>query len=162
MTESNCRFGYALIFFLAICSIASAQSQLQIEADDWGFDGRVVPSKFNLLTLIVRNVSDKKFDGVISLRREAGGLPVDAALVEPVSISAGSKRLVQFYPYIGESVDEFEATWGRGVQDQHSVEPPSMSAGARVMLNDPARTRSMPMVHASVLNAAGSTIERSL
>jgi hypothetical protein len=137
MTESNCRFGYALIFFLAICSIASAQSQLQIEADDWGFDGRVVPSKFNLLTLIVRNVSDKKFDGVISLRREAGGLPVDAALVEPVSISAGSKRLVQFYPYIGESVDEFEATWGRGVQDQHSVEPPSMSAGARVMLNDP-------------------------
>ena len=122
-----------VLISLMAANYAHAQSQLVIESDDWGFDGRVVPQKFNLLTLTVRNVSGKQFSGTIQLTRNQGG----ARIIEPVTVSPYGNRLVQFYPFIGNYVDTFEVVWGNTLDDRHTVEEPSMSAGSRVIVEDP-------------------------
>jgi hypothetical protein len=148
MLRSN-RAGRILLLMAALATIGmfadvavaqdqSRKAQLQIEADDWGFDGRVVPRKFNLLTLAVRNISNETFNGVINLRRQQA-IDGGATMAEAVTIGPQGKRIVQFYPYIGENVDVFEVSWGRTLHDRHTVEQAAVSAGARVMINDPRR-----------------------
>ena len=134
----RCWIAACVLFVGGICAnSANAQSNLIVESDDWSFDGRVVPRKFNLLTLAVRNISNKPFDGVITLVRNSNGRRVGANMSEAVSIGPQGKRIVQFYPYVGTQVDEFEVVWGGGAKDRHTTEQPMLSAGARVLLNNP-------------------------
>ena len=73
---------------------------IEIEFAEWGFDDRVVPRAFNLLSVNFRNSTDKPFEGVIRMRRLEGvtGSWTGAESIEPIYISPYGLKLLTFYP----------------------------------------------------------------
>jgi len=110
---------------------------IEIEFAEWGFDDRVVPRAFNLLSVNFRNSTDKPFEGVIRMRRLEGvtGSWTGAESIEPIYISPYGLKLLTFYPYILDMSDEFEIRWGESLNDSYVVEHPAIGNGARVIFN---------------------------
>ena len=105
--------------FGAASSVAGAGYKLDIEYAEWGFDGRAVPGRFNLVTVEVRNSGAKAFEGKITLRRlvTTAGAWTGVEHVEEIFVGPYSRKLLHFYPYILESADEWELRWGPTVDD---------------------------------------------
>lgn len=131
-------FALLLLPILSLSLPAQAGYKLDIEYAEWGFDGRAVPGRFNLVTAEVRNSGDTAFEGKLTLRRlvTTAGAWTGAEHVEEVFIGPYSQKLVHFYPYILETADEWELRWGPSVDDTFVVERPALSNGARVIFND--------------------------
>jgi hypothetical protein len=115
----------------------SSALALDVRQTDWGFDGQVVPQRFNLFSVLVDNPAANPFEGQIELRKMAYGKQVDAVLIEPVYLAPYSSRWIQFYPYVKSEGDTFEVSWGKGAANQ--ISPPSLRAGkpAAILLDDP-------------------------
>ena len=93
----------AHIIFLTAMFWSQVSSAFAIDIADykWGFNGKVAPHRFNMLSVLVNNPTAQQFTGEIVLRKTLGGAgTVDAAIVETVTISPNSQKWVQFYPYI--------------------------------------------------------------
>jgi hypothetical protein len=74
----------------------------------WGYDGKVVRNRFNILSILVNNPRPDAFDGELVLQKLMGaGQPVDAPVVEGVFVGPFGERWVQFYPYIGNEWEEW-------------------------------------------------------
>ena len=66
----------------------------------WGFDGRVVPDQFNLLTVVVHNPAQMPFEGVVRLEQAQGFAKWGGTEIKPCYLDPGGSRTLQFYPRI--------------------------------------------------------------
>lgn len=96
----------------------------------WGFNGKVAPNRFNLLSVLVENPTPEPFEGPIRLQKQMG----DARLVEVVSLAPFTSRWVQFYPYIHQGSEEWTLSFERQSID---VPMPRPAKFQRVIIEDP-------------------------
>jgi len=126
---------------LALQLLASGVGAIEIEDMRWGFNGKVAVNRFNMLSVLISNPLPQPFEGEIVLRKTfGGGSPVDAPIVEPVSIAGSTSKWVQFYPYVnsgwGNSVGN--ETWRLEYERGKAVDVPTPRAAKyqRVILDD--------------------------
>ena len=128
-------------FVLGIVLAAAGVSRggaLEVVEHEWGFGGRAVPQRINILSVLVANRSDQPFDGQMTLTKTlpmGGGL--GARLVRPCFLSPGATRWVQFYPYLQRSGESWALVWGRGAGGQMTLTSPKLTPPARVLLVQP-------------------------
>ena len=130
------------LLLVAFCSLfASTASAIEISDYKWGFNGKVSPHRFNLLSVLVNNPTPQQFTGEIRLRKSLGGAgTVDATIVESITVSPNAQKWVQFYPYI--SSDGYN---GRVNENWHLSYPggnydltePRIAKYQRVIFDDP-------------------------
>jgi len=114
------------------CIVGTTSTSWALEIIDvrWGFDGKVVRHRFNLLSILVDNPFPEPFDGEFRVQKSInGGQDVDAALAEPVYVGPFARKWVQFYPYVGMDYESFSL---QEVNQQGQRAP-------RVSLPDPRR-----------------------
>lgn len=124
---------------MAWCLLLSTASAIDVSDYKWGFNGKVAPHRFNVLSLLVNNPSPQPFDGDILLRKTLGGAgTVDATLAERVTLAPNSSKWVQFYPYItsdgGFSSESWAVSWRGG---SYELPVPRIAKYQRIILDDP-------------------------
>jgi len=120
---------------ILLFTLASA-SALEVQQVRWGFDGTVVPGRFNLLSVLVGNPSTAPFDGTVNLYKSRGMDHVGALYASPSYISPLTTRWVQFYVYIENQYDQWRIEWGRGPDNHHDLDPPKWGPPGLVLLSD--------------------------
>ncbi len=112
--------------------------ELQILDMRWGFDGRIVRHRFNVLSVLVDNPFPEPFEGDLILSKRANvGQRIDAPQREPVFVGPFARRWVQFYPYISNDWESFVlAQRSQGARGGPEINVPSSRMGfpARVLL----------------------------
>ena len=127
-----------LIFFAAISA-----SALEVKEVKWGFDGAVVPDRFDVLSVLIENPSMDPFDGTVNLYKSRGiGERVGAIYSTPCYVSPLTARWVQFYVYVENQYDRWRLEWGRDPSEQKEFEPPRLGPPAQVLLSDAETTLS--------------------
>ena len=117
---------------------ALSASALEVREVRWGFDGQVVPGRFNVLSVLVQNPSPAPFDGTLKLWKTRGlEQRVGAIFNAPCYVTPTASRWVQFYVYIDNSFDEWRLEWGRGPDARQELTAPKMGPQAKVLLIDP-------------------------
>jgi hypothetical protein len=115
--------------------MAATAHALEVREARWGFDGKIVPERFNLLSVRLANPGTATFDGVVTLQKlrgfEGAGAPYAAACY----LAPHGERWVQFTPYVGGD-DRWRLAWGRGLGQRHELDPPNPGPPARVWLTD--------------------------
>ncbi len=129
----------SLLFSLAL--VLSAHAELVVRNPVAGFGGGFVPERFNLLSVEVVNTGAQPFEGVIAL--DDGGFRGSPVKTEqPLFVSPGSTRWVQFYPYV-TGYQRWEISWadkqGRGDSMSIMRDEDSVRSGApvTVVFNSP-------------------------
>jgi uncharacterized membrane protein YhaH (DUF805 family) len=121
--------------FILLLTLASA-SALQVQQVRWGFDGTVVPGRFNLLSVLLDNPSSEPFDGSVNLYKVRGVEQRLGALYgNPCYVSPLTARWVQFYVYVENQYDEWRVEWGRGADNHQKLDPPKFGPPGQVMLS---------------------------
>lgn len=125
------------IVFVALWAV-SAQA-LEVQQALWGFDGHVVPDRFNPLSVLVSNPGNVTFEGALSLHPESMGSGGSGpSYVQPIFLAPHTSRWVQFYVQTGNNVGRYALRWGRGVKDTYEFdETVSLGAPPCVWLRDP-------------------------
>ena len=130
-------------FLLACLLFATPASALDIVDMRWGFNGKVAPNRFNLLSVQVQNPTPQPWEGEIVARKSLGGAGfVDAPVVEKVSLAPFSQPTwVRFYVYItadgwgsSASNENWRLSWKRG--EGVDVPVPRVAKYQRVVLTD--------------------------
>ena len=112
------RFFLRVLFALMLLGAVRAEA-LEMRQVLWGFDGRVVPGRFNPVSVLMANPGGAAFDGTLTFAPTLGyGGPRGAAYVQPVFVGPGGERWVQFETFIGSGVEEFSVIWGRGAKER--------------------------------------------
>ena len=102
------RLLFSLLFSLAFA--LSARGELIVRNPLAGFAGAFVPERFNLVSVEVQNVGAQPFEGVMAL--DDGGYGGGRVPFEqPVFVSPGATRWVQFYPYVTTGYQRWELSW---------------------------------------------------
>jgi hypothetical protein len=126
---------------------ATSVSGLDIQAVTWGFDGKVVPGRFNLLSVLAANNSLVPFDGTMRLSKSRGvGNRIGAAARASCYLSPQTTRWLQFYVYVDNQYDQWRLEWGRGPGDHEDLDPPKWGASTQVFLSDGSATLSAASV----------------
>jgi hypothetical protein len=123
--------------FLLALAFAAMAPALEVKEVRWGFDGRVVPQRFNLLSVLVAESGANAFEGELWLF-ETRGLEstVGAPLAQPIFVAPGTQRWVQFLPFVsGEFA--WRLRWGKDHAQSYALPAPSLGAPATVVLIDP-------------------------
>lgn len=113
--------------------MAGSAFAVDVTEPRWGFDGRVRPQRFNLLTLTVDNPTPQPVEFELVLQKTTGVNPIDTPLVEPVFLAPGTRRTVQFYPYVTNDWDSWRLYWPKGGIEL--ARPRLSRRGARVLLD---------------------------
>jgi hypothetical protein len=122
----------------AILVLSSTAYAIEVREASWGFDGKAVPGRMNILSVLVDNPTDKPFEGVLKLRKSTGiGLRAGAVLEQPCFVSPFSSRWVQFYPYVQEEQEKWVLSADRGVTGKMDIPVPKLGSPARVYLVEP-------------------------
>lgn len=111
------------MFLLFVVLWAASAQALEVQQTLWGFDGRVVPDRFNPLSVLVSNPSNLAFDGALTLLPEStapGGS--GASYVQAVFLAPRTSRWVQFYVQTGGVVGRYSLRWGRGTKDTYDFD----------------------------------------
>jgi hypothetical protein len=125
------------VLFLATFGSRPADA-LEIREKRWGFDGRVRAGRFNVLSILVSNPGAHNFEGQFVLEDRHGlEKSVGAPTVQPVFVSAGTQRWVQFYVFVNQAGGEWNLRWGKGPRDREKFDGAQFAAPARVLLVDP-------------------------
>ena len=124
---------------LAWTCLSASASGLDVSDYKWGFNGKVAPHRFNVLSVLLNNPTPQPFDGNVLLRKSLGGAgTVDATLVEPVTLAPNSSKWVQFYPYIisegGYNSENWRVSYRGG---SYELPVPRVAKYQRVILDDP-------------------------
>ena len=114
---------------------------LEVREAIWGYDGRVLPEHFNVLSVLVSNPSDRPFEGTLRLAKEHG---LGAAYAQPCYVSPSGTRWVQFYPYVNGNSSPWILGWGRRPGENMRLNPPDFGPPARVFLYDADSPRAPP------------------
>ena len=133
--------GVTTLFAIGLfwCRLNSAAFAIDVSDYKWGFNGKVAPHRFNVLSVLINNPTPKPFTGDVLLRKSLGGAGnVDATIVEPVTLSPNSSKWVQFYPYItsdgGYSSENWRVSYPGGSYD---LPIPRIAKYQRIILDDP-------------------------
>ena len=106
---------------------------VEISEPRWGFDGKVRPNNFNLLTVTVDNPAPVPVEFDLVLRKWAGAGPIDAPIVEQkIYMAPGTRRIVQLYPYVTGGWQQWRLYWEK--QFLELPDARNTQRGARVML----------------------------
>ena len=110
--------------FLALALLGAVPAEaLEVRQVLWGFDGRVVPGRFNPVSVLVANPGQGTFDGPMTFAATLGfGGTRGAAYVQPVFIGPQGSRWVQFEVFIGMGSEEFTLVWGRGAKERETFD----------------------------------------
>ena len=123
-----------LVFAVAL-GLSISSSALEVKEARWGFDGKVVAGKFNILSVLVDEPGPAPFDGEISLSETRGAeSTVGAPQVQKVYVTPGTRRWVQFAPFV-TTKDKWKLRWGK--TGSFTLEEVSTDAPATVLLLDP-------------------------
>ncbi len=123
------------VILLALLLCRSAWG-LEIRDKRWGFDGKVRPGHFNLLSVLVDNPGARAFDGTLALDDRRGmEKSVGASLVQPIYLAAGTRRWVQFHVCVNQPGGEWHLRWGKGGHE--AIDAAQFGPPARVLLIDP-------------------------
>lgn len=120
---------------------AATAATIDIAESRWGFNGKVAPHRFNVVSVLVNNVSPQQFTGEILLQKSLGAGTVDATIVEMVTLGPNSSKWVQFYPYISSdsnysgSINENWRLSYRG--GGYDLPNPRIAKYQRIILDDP-------------------------
>jgi hypothetical protein len=132
----NCSWWICLLLFAAVSG-----SALEVQQVKWGFDGQVVPGRFNLLSVLVANPDAAAFDGAVNFYKTRGlAERVGADYRIPCYLSPLTARWLQFYVYIDNQYDQWRLEWGRSPDDHHEIKAPKWGPPADVLLADSATT----------------------
>jgi hypothetical protein len=128
----------SVIIFLL--SLPLAESAYAVEAQQviWGYDGKVIPERVNLLSVLLSNQEETPYEGAIVVyKTDPIGRRIGAQLVQPCFISPYSSRWVQFFVYVSEDWTKWIIAWGEGARDR--IEAPAVRFGppARIYLDQP-------------------------
>ena len=95
--ERHC-IGMKCCWWICLWLLAAAPvSALEVQQVKWGFDGQVVPARFNLLSVLVANPSAAPFDGTVNLYKGRGlEERVGAVYRSPCYLSPLTTRWLQF------------------------------------------------------------------
>ncbi len=131
-------FHFIAFWLLATLPVSAA---LDVRNPRWGFGGKVALGTFNLLSVEVRNPGNDIANAVLTLTTE-GGVSA-AAYHQPVTLSPGQARWVQFNVYVGNYKPDFELSWGdrqvlpiEDLRGEKNYAPPAV-----VVLADPDTVR---------------------
>jgi len=101
-------FGRTACFALLLLLCCSNVDALEVVDVRWGFDGKVLRNRFNLLSVLVDNPRPEPFDGELRLqKRMGGGGAIDAPVAETVYVGPFAQKWIQFYPYVGSDWESF-------------------------------------------------------
>ncbi len=119
-----------LRWLLVWLAVAAPLRALEVRQTIWGFDGHVVPGRFNPVSVLVDNPRPAAFDGqlVLGLVDGAGG-PRGTEYVQPVFLAPNTTRWVQFQVFVGNNVGHYAVQWGRSAKDRSEL-PGDLSLGA--------------------------------
>ncbi|MFN0051972.1 MAG: hypothetical protein ACKV0T_07260 [Planctomycetales bacterium] len=152
-TDRFGRWRRAALAGALLCLLAGGEAALALDVEQthWGYDGQVVPNRFNLLSLLVSNPSAQPFDGRIELRKlnSAAALQVDAPLVEEVYLAPYSSRWVQFFPFSKLDYEDWILTWGPSGKGEVTLTRPRHGKPGVVLLDE-----------ADALSTGGGSIKR--
>lgn len=127
------RLALALVFALVFPSVSRA---LEVKETRWGFDGRVVEDKFNILSVLVAQPGAKAFEGQLELTESRGfDNESGAPLAQPLYLAPGTQRWVQFVVLIPNET-EWRLSWGRSADQRADVSHASLAPPASVLLVD--------------------------
>lgn len=116
--------------------VALPASALEVQQVVWGFDGQVVPGRFNLLSVLVADNAAAPFDGTVNFYKSRGLADrVGAIYRTPCYLSPLTTRWLQFYVYIENQYDQWCLEWDRGADDHYDLQPPKWGPPARVLLS---------------------------
>jgi hypothetical protein len=105
------------VAIVALLAAFGTVAQVDVEEFSWGFDGKAGKGAVSLLSILMRNNSAAAFDGVLRLQKSGGaGSRRGAEIAQPLYLSPGSSRWVQFYPYVNNEGDKWTLRWGRHSQ----------------------------------------------
>ncbi len=140
-TSANGRRRLAFRLLLAAAAVLAAWPgkswAIDVSEIRWGFDGRVTPQCFNLLSVLITNPAPFPFEGTLELHELiGGGTRVGAALAEDLYVAPSSSRWVQFYPYVKERYEEWSLQWGRRGGERADVPRPVLADQSPVLLVD--------------------------
>jgi len=123
-----------LLFLLFLTHAALA---LEIKEIRWGFDGKAVPNRFNLLSVLVaQEGGTRPFEGDLSLLDTRGNeMTFGAPLVQSLYLSPGTQRWVQFVPFVGHEF-EWRLAWGKDNRTRVPVSAPKFGPPATTLLRD--------------------------
>lgn len=135
------RFVWPLVLMAAWLSQITTASAVDVADHKWGFNGKVAPHRFNVLSVLVNNPTPQPFTGDLVLTKIMGPGTVDAPLVENVTLSPHASKWIQFYPYIvseNSYAGQLNETWrisypGGGME----LSIPRLAKYQRVILDDP-------------------------
>lgn len=110
--------------FLALVLLGAVRAEaLEVRQVLWGFDGRVVPGRFNHVSVLVANPGNGTFDGPMTFAATLGfGGTRGAAYVQPVFVGPQGTRWVQFDVFIGSGSEEFSLIWGPGAKERETFD----------------------------------------
>ena len=121
--------------FLVVLFLLAAKSYAALDVGKqlWGFDGKVLPNSFTIMSVEIVNRGAQPFDGDLVLRDLSSGAPVKQA----VFLAPGTSRWVQFHPYVGGYVPGWKLSWNDGRGREEDMGQPNTGAPATVLLADP-------------------------
>ena len=124
--------------WLAIATLffATRAWALEVRQTLWGFDGRIVPGRFNPVSLLIANPGAQPFDGELLLDESRGLNVRDAEFAQPIYLAPHTERWVQSVVFVREG-SEYRVRWGRGPKDTADLPRPAPAPPARVLLTDP-------------------------
>lgn len=132
-------FVVAVLMWQGLSRVATA---IDVEEVRWGFNGKVAPNRFNVLSVLISNQTPQTFSGDLTLyKRLGGGGYIDAKITESVTISSFSNKWVQFYPYVNGgwggaiSNETWQLVYGRG--SSFDLPQPRGAKFQRIILDDP-------------------------
>jgi hypothetical protein len=124
---------FCWILFLLVAGLSA--SAVEVQQVRWGFDGMVVPGRFNLFSVLLVNPSDQPFDGTVRLYKYRGTQNRVGAVYESACyLSPQTIRWLQFYVYIATPYDQWRLECGRGVVQE--IDAPKWGPPAQVLLSD--------------------------
>jgi hypothetical protein len=133
MSTRAIRIAIALTVF--VNTVASA---LEFKSHQWSFDGKAVPGRFNLLSVLIYEPGPRAFDGEIQLIEGRGlGTAVGAPLVQQIYVTPGTERWVQFVPFVTGDYG-WTIRWGRGEKENVKLDAPNLGPPGTVLLVDSA------------------------
>ena len=123
---------FVVMAALALGLAARPAQALEITRVLWGFDGRAVPERVNLLSVLVDNPVATPYNGDATVyQTDPTGKREGALVAQPLYVGPFGSRWVQFAVYVAGDQEDWTLELARR---GHRLDAPTLAAPARVYL----------------------------